>query len=231
MVSLQKNKKLDFITENIQQIRQNLPANITLIAVSKFKPITAIAEAYQAGQRDFGENRTQELAEKHPQLPADIRWHFIGHLQTNKVKYIAPFVHLVHSVDSGRLLEEINEQGKKNNRVIDCLLQFYIAREESKFGFSITEAENMLQSSAFQQFKNIRLCGVMGMATFTDNQAQIRQEFQTLKQYFDRLKETYFAHQQHFNEISMGMTDDYLLAIAEGSTMVRIGSAIFGGRV
>jgi len=219
------------IAENIQQIRETLPANTALIAVSKTKPIEAIDEAYRAGHRDFGENRTLEMAAKQPQLLSDIHWHFIGHLQTNKVKQIAPFVHLIHSVDGERLLVEINEQGKKNNRIIDCLLQFYIAQEETKTGFSMEEAENMLQGERFLQLKNIRLCGVMGMATFTDNQAQVRQEFQNLKQHFDALKEKYFSHQPTFKEISMGMTDDYLIAIEEGSTMVRIGSAIFGERI
>jgi pyridoxal phosphate enzyme (YggS family) len=221
---------MSFIAENIQRIRETLPANAALIAVSKTKPVEAIAEAYQAGQQAFGENRATEMAAKYPQLPTDIQWHFIGHLQTNKVKYIAHFVHLVHSVDSERLLEEINRQGQKNNRVIDCLLQFYIAKEETKTGFTIEEAENMFQGTMFKQFENIRLCGVMGMATFTDNATQIQREFQMLRHYFDLLKEKYFAHQPHFKEISMGMTDDYLLAIAEGSTMVRIGSAIFGKR-
>jgi len=218
------------IAENLQRIQKTLPANVALIAVSKTKPVVAIAEAYQAGQQSFGENRATELAEKQSQLPADIRWHFIGHLQANKVKQIAPFVHLIHSVDSERLLMEINRQGEKNNRVIDCLLQFYIAKEETKTGFSMEEAKNMLQGENFQQLKNIRLCGVMGMATFTDNQSQIRQEFQNLKQYFDALKNKYFANQPAFKEISMGMTDDYLIAVEEGSTMVRIGSAIFGER-
>ncbi|MCL2131301.1 MAG: YggS family pyridoxal phosphate-dependent enzyme [Lentimicrobiaceae bacterium] len=221
---------MSIIAENIQRIQKTLPQNVALIAVSKFRPAADIAEAYQAGQQAFGENKAQEMAAKQPQLPTDIQWHFIGHLQRNKVKYIAPFVHLVHSVDSGRLLEEINYQGKKCNRLIDCLLQFYIAQEESKFGFSMEEAEKMLQSGQFKQMQHIRLCGVMGMASLTDNRVQIQQEFQTLKQHFDYLKSNYFAAQDHFKEISMGMTDDYLQAIAEGSTMVRIGSAIFGKR-
>jgi len=222
---------MNFISDNIKQIRQILPADIALIAVTKFKPIAAIEEAYYAGLRNFGENRALEMAAKKPQLPVDIQWHFIGHLQTNKVKYIAPFVHLVHSVDSERLLVEINHQGKKNNRIIDCLLQFYIAQEDTKFGFSMEEAETMLQGEKFQQMEHIRLCGVMGMATLTDNSAQIQQEFQNLKHHFDYLKEKYFADESSFKEISMGMTDDYLMAIEEGSTMVRIGSAIFGERI
>ena len=219
------------IAENIRRIRETLPANVSLIAVSKTKPVEMIAEAYRAGQYAFGENRAVETAEKCPQLPTDIQWHFIGHLQTNKVKLIAPFVHLIHSVDSERLLEEINRQGKKNNRVIDCLLQFYVAEEETKFGFSLEEAEAMLEGETFKKLQNIRLCGVMGMASFTDNAAQVRQEFQTLKNCFNFLKEKYFAAESAFKEISMGMTDDYPIAIEEGSTMVRIGSAIFGERV
>ena len=218
------------IADNIQKIKKKLPVNVELVTVSKFKSVLDIAEAYQAGQRAFGENKTMEMMSKHPQLLPTIQWHFIGHLQTNKVRYIAPFVHLIQSVDSGRLLEEINRQGEKNNRIIDCLLQFYIAQEKTKFGFTMAEAENIIAGKTFQQMQNIRLCGVMGMATLTDNQKQIRREFRALKQHFDYLKEKYFAHQTAFKEISMGMTDDYLLAVEEGSTMVRIGSAIFGER-
>jgi len=219
------------IAENIQRIQNTLPANTALIAVSKMKPVDAIAEAYQAGQHAFGENRAMEMAVKRSQLPEDIQWHFVGHLQSNKVKYIVSFVHLVHSVDSEHLLDVINREGQKGKRVIDCLLQFYIAQEETKFGFTMEEAETMLQKKKFLQLKNIRLCGVMGMASLTDNSAQIQREFQTLKQHFDYLKEKYFAEESSFKEISMGMTDDYSIAIAEGSTMVRIGSAIFGERV
>ena len=218
------------IRENIQRIKGTLPANTALIAISKAKPVEAIAEAYRAGQHAFGENRAMEMAVKRSQLPEDIQWHFVGHLQSNKVRYIVSFVHLIHSVDSERLLEVINNEGRKNKRVIDCLLQFYIAQEETKFGFTMEEVETMLQKRKFLQLKNIRLCGVMGMATLTDNSAQIQQEFQTLKQHFDYLKEKYFADESCFKEISMGMTDDYLIAVKEGSTMVRIGSAIFGER-
>ena len=219
------------IAENIRQIRERIPENVTLIAVSKYQPITSIKEAYMAGQLIFGENRTQEIKEKHQLLPKDIQWHFIGHLQTNKVKYIIPCVSMIHSVDSAKLLQEINRLAEKNNRTVDCLLQFYIATEESKFGFSLLEAEEMLSSEEFQTWKNIRLCGVMGMATFTDNQDVIRSEFKALKEYFLVLKNNYFRCQDAFKEISMGMTDDYLIAIEEGSTMVRIGSAIFGERI
>ena len=218
------------IAENINQIRKNIPENVKLIAVSKLKPVSVIQEAYNAGHQIFGENRTQELAEKYQLLPKDIQWHFIGHLQTNKVKYIISYVNMVHSVDSGKLLQEINRLAEKNDRIVDCLLQFYIAAEESKFGFSLSEAEEILSDTVFQTWKNIRICGVMGMATFTDNQELIRKEFKTLKEYFQVLKNKYFANQETFKEISMGMTDDYQIAIEEGSTMVRIGSAIFGER-
>ena len=218
------------IAENIKQIREQIPKNVTLIAVSKLKPVSIIEEAYEAGQQLFGENRTQEITEKYPLLPKDIQWHFIGHLQTNKVKYIIPFVTMIHSVDSKKLLQEINRLSEKNNQITDCLLQFYIAKEESKSGFLLSEAEEMLLSEDFQLWKNIRICGVMGMATLTDNQELIRTEFKTLKDYFRLLKKKYFAFQDTFKEISMGMTDDYLIAVEEGSTMVRIGSAIFGER-
>ena len=218
------------ITENITQIRKEIPANVALIAVSKFKPLGAIKEAYDAGQQLFGENKTQEMTEKYQLLPKDIQWHFIGHLQTNKVKYIIPYVTMIHSVDSEKLLQEINRLSEKNNRIVDCLLQFYIATEETKFGFSLPEAEKMLSDNTFQTLKNIRICGVMGMATFTDNQDVIRSEFKTLKTYFQTLKDRYFANQSAFKEISMGMTDDYSIAIEEGSTMIRVGSAIFGKR-
>jgi len=219
------------IAENISQIRKNIPENVRLIAVSKLKPVSAIQEAYNAGQQLFGENRTQEITGKYQLLPKDIQWHFIGHLQTNKVKYIISYVNMIHSVDSGKLLQEINRLAEKNDRIVDCLLQFYIAMEESKFGFSLSEAEEMLSGVEFQTWKNIRICGVMGMATLTDNQEVIRSEFKTLKHYFQVLKNKYFADQEAFKEISMGMTDDYLIAIEEGSTMVRIGSAIFGERM
>ncbi|MDR2409155.1 MAG: YggS family pyridoxal phosphate-dependent enzyme [Bacteroidales bacterium] len=221
---------MDTIADNIKQLRENIPANVKLIAVSKFKPVSVIKEAYLAGQCVFGENKAQEMSEKHQFLPKDIEWHFIGHLQTNKIKYIIPYVTMIHSVDSMKLLHEINHLSEKNNRIVDCLIQFHIATEASKFGFSFSEVENILCGEVFHQWKNIRICGVMGMATFTDNQTLIRSEFKTLKTYFLKLKEKYFIDQPSFKEISMGMTDDYLIAIEEGATMVRIGSAIFGSR-
>ncbi|MDR0604724.1 MAG: YggS family pyridoxal phosphate-dependent enzyme [Bacteroidales bacterium] len=221
---------MDTIAENIKQLREKIPANVKLIAVSKFKPASIIKEAYLAGQCVFGENKAQEMTEKYQVLPKDIEWHFIGHLQTNKIKYIIPYVTMIHSVDSMKLLREINTLSEKNNRIVDCLIQFHIATEASKFGFSFSEVEDALSDKTFYQWKNIRICGVMGMATFTDNQSLIRSEFKTLKTYFLRLKENYFIDQPSFKEISMGMTDDYLIAIEEGATMVRIGSAIFGSR-
>lgn len=204
--------------------------NVTLIAVSKTKPNEAILEKYNQGQRIFGENRVQELAAKHTALPKDIQWHLIGHLQSNKVKYIAPFVTLIHSVESLKLLKEINKQALKNNRVIDCLLQMHIAEEATKFGMSKANAEELLQSEMYSNFKNIRICGVMGMATFTSDEHQVRQEFKNLKGIFDALKSNYFGGLSHFKEISMGMSGDYKIAIEEGSTMVRVGSLIFGSR-
>lgn len=205
-------------------------ANATLVAVSKTKPVAAIEEMYAMGQRIFGENRVQELVDKQAQLPKDIQWHQIGHLQSNKVKYIAPFVSLIHAVDSAKLLQEINKQATKNNRVIDCLLQFHIAEESSKFGLEWEEANDLLKSDMFSQFQNIRIVGVMGMATFTENKQQVRAEFQQLKAIFDRLQTTFFATSNSFKEISMGMSGDYQIAIEEGSTMIRVGSLLFGAR-
>jgi pyridoxal phosphate enzyme (YggS family) len=218
------------IKENLEKILKVIPQNTNLIAVSKTKPIEDILEAYQSGQRVFGENKALELAEKQAHLPKDIHWHFIGHLQTNKVKYIAAFVHLIHSVDSVKLLSVINKEAAKNNRTIDCLLQFYIATEESKFGFDFNEASALLSSKAFLEMKNIRIVGVMGMATYTTNDKLIQQEFAQLKSYFEKLKSMFFSNQDYFKEISMGMSDDYKIAINEGSTMIRIGSSIFGER-
>ena len=218
------------IAENLSEIKSALPPHVTLVAVSKTKPVTDLMEAYNAGQRIFGENRVQEITEKQQQLPPDIEWHFIGHLQTNKVKYIAPIVSLIHSIDSYKLLAEVDKQARKNNRTIDCLLQFFIAQEESKFGFDIEEAMNLLNSSEFAELRNIRICGVMGMATYTDNEIQIREEFANLKRVFLELKKNHFSTNENFKEISMGMTDDFQIAIEEGSTMVRIGNAIFGAR-
>jgi len=201
-----------------------------LVAVSKTKPNEDIMEAYEGGYRIFGENKPQELTRKYNELPKDIEWHMIGHLQSNKVKYIASFVSLIHAVDSIKLLKEINKQAQKNNRIIDCLFQFHIADEQTKFGFSLPEAEEVINSETFKGFENIRITGVMGMATFTDNEDQIKKEFQNLKFIFDQLKTKHFQDINEFKEISMGMSGDYRLAIEEGSTMVRVGSTIFGAR-
>ena len=219
------------VKESIIHFQQVLAGtNCKLIAVSKTQPVPALEEAYEAGQRIFGENKAQEMVAKAEVLPADIEWHMIGHLQTNKVKNIAPFVHTIQSVDSLRLLEEINKQAVKNNRNINCLLQLYIAEEESKFGLSVNEAEELLASDSYKQMENIKIAGVMGIATNTDAENQIRKEFKELKRIFDTLKSRYFQDNAAFKEISMGMSSDYKLAIAEGSTMVRVGSSIFGVR-
>ncbi|HOO83209.1 MAG TPA: YggS family pyridoxal phosphate-dependent enzyme [Prolixibacteraceae bacterium] len=218
------------ISDNINSINKTLPAKVKLIAVSKTKPNEAILEAYNAGVRIFGENKVQELTTKYETLPSDIEWHFIGHLQTNKVKYIAPFVKLIHAVDSFKLLKTIDKEAAKNGRIINCLLQFHIAKEETKFGLSEDEANAILGSDEFKKLQNICICGVMGMATFTENIEQVRNEFQLLKNIFTDLKDRYFADNEYFKEISMGMSDDYLIAVEQGSTMVRIGSTIFGHR-
>ena len=218
------------IKENLNIVRATVPSNVTLIAVSKTKPVSDLQEAYDAGQRIFGENKALEMRDKHQALPADIQWHFIGHLQTNKIKYIAPFVTLIHAIDSLSLLEAVNKEAAKNARIIDCLLQFHIAQEETKFGLDIEEAKSLLESESFKNLKNINICGVMGMATFTDNAAQVRNEFKNLKNIFETLKENYFKDNGSFKEISMGMSDDYPIAIEEGATMVRVGSKIFGAR-
>lgn len=222
------------IEQNIQRINSELPAHVTLVAVSKTKPVSDLMEAYHAGQRVFGENYVQELVEKEHQMPKDIKWHFIGHLQSRKVKLIAPFVSLIHGVDSFKLLQEINKQAEKNNRVIDCLLQIFIAEEESKFGLDEQELFEIIQSDAFQQLNNIRIVGFMGMATFTENKAQIEKEFKQLKSLFDQYKQLNEQPKSTSNfqleTLSMGMSGDYLLAISCGSTMVRIGSSIFGSR-
>jgi PLP dependent protein len=218
------------VSENLEQIKKKLPLEVKLVAVSKTKTIQQILELYNQGQRIFGENKVQEITEKQPLLPRDIEWHFIGHLQTNKIKYIASFIHLIHSIDSLKLLIEVNKQAVKFNRVIDCLLQFHIAEEESKFGLDYEEAYKLLASEEFHQLRNVRICGVMGMASFTSNQNQVRTEFQQLKMSFDQLKNIFFNNQNWFNEISIGMSDDFRIAIEEGSTMVRIGSALFGQR-
>lgn len=217
------------IQSNLQNIKSSLPENVTLVAVSKTKPITDLMEAYNAGQRIFGENKIQEMTEKWAQMPKDIQWHMIGHVQTNKVKFMAEYVSLIHGVDSLKLLQEINKQALKNNRVIDCLLQIYIAEEESKFGLDEEELTALLNSNELQEMKNIQIIGLMGMATFTDNQNQIKKEFTHLKSIFDKTNLLLTSNFQ-LQTLSMGMSGDYKLAIDCGSTMVRIGSSIFGGR-
>jgi pyridoxal phosphate enzyme (YggS family) len=216
------------IAQNLLSIKSTLSEHVSLVAVSKTKPVADLMEAYDAGQRIFGENKIQEMVDKWEQMPKDIEWHMIGHVQTNKVKFMAPFVSLIHGVDSLKLLEEINKQATKNNRIINCLLQIYIAEEESKFGLDEEELVALLASTTFKEMKNIRIVGLMGMATFTDNQNQIKKEFKLLKSIFDGLigKDGL----QSISTLSMGMSGDYQLAIACGSTMVRIGSSIFGGR-
>lgn len=219
------------IKENLEKIRATVPEGVTLVAVSKTKPISDLQEAYDAGQRVFGENYPQEMRDKHEVLPQDIQWHFIGHLQTNKIKYIIPYVTLIHSIDTANLLEAVNKEAKKHDRVVDCLLQFHIALEETKFGLDLDEARQLLDSEAFKQMENVRICGVMGMGTFTDNMDEVRKEFKHLRSIFETLKKDYFANQPQFKEISMGMSEDYLIAIEEGATLIRVGSKIFGARV
>ena len=217
------------IKENLHKIKNSLPENVTLVAVSKIKPVSDLMEAYETGQRVFGENKIQEMAEKFEQMPKDIQWHMIGHVQTNKVKFMAPFVSLIHGVDSLKLLEEIDKQALKNNRVIDCLLQMHIAEEETKFGLDNEELEQILQQFQNKKFKKIKIIGLMGMATFTENQEQIKKEFLHLKSIFEKHK--YFITENfELKTLSMGMSGDYQLAIECGSTMVRIGSSIFGSR-
>jgi hypothetical protein len=217
--------------DRLNEIRNKVPANVKIIAVSKTKPASLIELLYrETGQMLFGENKVQELESKHAILPVDINWHFIGHLQTNKIRYIAPYIALIQSVDSFKLIREINKEGIKSNRVIPCLLQFHIAREEAKYGFSFEEAIQMLGSNLLNALSNISIQGVMGMATFTDDKNQIRTEFKSLFNYFNLIKSEYFAQDPGFCEVSMGMTDDYQLAIEEGSTIIRIGSGIFGER-
>jgi pyridoxal phosphate enzyme (YggS family) len=218
------------IAEKLQAIEEKLPSHVTLVAVSKTKPDEAILEAYHAGHRDFGENKVQDLVAKQERLPADIRWHMIGHLQSNKVKYLAPFVYLLHGVDSLKLLDVVNREAEKNERVIDCLLQVRIALEETKFGLPEEELMQLIRSDPFSEMNHIRIRGLMGMATYTENSKQIREEFRQLKRIFDRLKDSHFEEQESFDLLSCGMSGDFELAIQEGSNMVRIGSLIFGLR-
>ena len=218
------------IAANILVLKNQLPSTVKLVAVSKTKPVTDILEAYNSGQRLLGENRVQELLNKKDHLPADIKWHLIGHLQSNKVKYIIPFISMIQSVDSIKLLVSINSEAKRINKVIDCLLQIHIASEDTKFGFSMCDLAENMRSEDVSTFRNIRLCGVMGIATFTSDTAQIKKEFAYLRNCFNSLKNNYFNSIPEFTEISMGMSGDYKIAIEEGSTMIRIGSLIFGER-
>lgn len=221
-------KKIKMIASRINYIKKQIPNYVTLIAVSKTKPNELIEEGVSSGHLDFGENKVQELVSKYENLPKNIRWHMIGHLQRNKVKYIAPFVYMIHGVDSERLLKEINKQGKNNNRKINCLLQFHIASENTKFGFSLDEVESLQKEDFFNQLQHVNICGVMGMATFTDDNEMIRSEFNNLKSYFEKIKIHFNVNE--FKTISMGMSGDYPIAIDCGSNMIRVGSAIFGER-
>lgn len=218
------------IKDNLAQIRATIADGVRLIAVSKTKPVEDLQEAYEAGQRLFGENKALEMRDKHEVLPKDIEWHFIGHLQTNKIKYIAGYVSLIHSIDSLNLLQAVDKEAAKHDRVIDCLLQFHIATEETKFGLDMQEAQALLESPEFAALQHVRIVGVMGMATNTEDRELIRREFRTLKEYRDTLAEKYFPGHPEFCEISMGMSGDYEIAMEEGSTLVRVGSAIFGAR-
>lgn len=217
------------IKDNLLKIKSSLPEHVTLVAVSKTKPVSDLMEAYNAGHRIFGENKIQEMTEKWEQMPKDIQWQMIGHIQTNKVKFMAPYVSLIHGVDSMKLLEEINKQALKNNRIIDCLLQIHIAEEETKFGLNEDELKELLASESFKNLNNIKIIGLMGMATFTENQIRIKKEFEHLKSIFDSYQNLK-SEICNLKSLSMGMSGDYKLAIACGSTMVRIGSSIFGGR-
>ncbi|HRY32231.1 MAG TPA: YggS family pyridoxal phosphate-dependent enzyme [Bacteroidales bacterium] len=216
------------VSDKILEIKEQIPSGVSLIVVTKQQSADAVMEAYRAGQRDFGENRAGDLLQKAPGLPADIRWHFIGHLQTNKVKSILPYVSLIHSIDSFRLLQEVDKESIRSGKRTDCLLQFHIAREQTKFGLNLREASELLESSSFREMRGVRICGLMGMATFTDNPEIVSGEFNDLAALFKELKNKYFRHEPSFCEISMGMTGDYPLAIACGSTMIRLGTAIFG---
>ncbi|MDH8701540.1 pyridoxal phosphate enzyme (YggS family) [Dysgonomonadaceae bacterium PH5-43] len=219
------------IVERLNRIKDSLPANVHLVAVSKFHSNDAIMEAYNAGQRVFGESRVQEVTKKYEDLPKDINWHFIGHLQTNKVKYIAPFITMVHSADSIKLIEELNLCAYKNNRTIDILIQIHIAEEDTKSGFSYSEAESLFKENILSKYPFIKVKGLMGMATYTDNDEQVKKEFAGLSAFFNKIKDTYYRENPDFIELSMGMSDDYLMAVEKGSTMVRIGSKIFGERI
>ncbi len=219
------------IASNIISLKNSLPSSVRLVAVSKTRPVSDILEAYNSGQRCFGENRVQELLNKKDHLPPDIEWHLIGHLQRNKVKHIVSFINMIQSVDSQKLLETVNDEARKAGRVVDILIQVYIAREETKFGFVREEIEQLISSPEFAGFTNVRICGLMGMSTFTSDTEQVRMEFRSLAALFNDLKKRYFSLENHFREISMGMSGDFETAVNEGSTMVRIGSLIFGERM
>ena len=218
------------IAQRLHEVKATLPQHVCLIAVSKFHPVESLMEAYQAGQRCFGESRVQELQAKHEQLPADVEWHFIGHLQTNKVKYIVPYVSMIHSVDSPRLLDEIERQAARIDRVVDCLLEVHVAQEDTKYGFSPESCIEYLTPEVLAAYPHVRFRGVMGMASFTDDDEQVKQEFEQLKQLFDHLRSGVMGDAAYFDTLSMGMSHDYMMAIDKGSTMVRIGSTIFGSR-
>ena len=218
------------IADNLQQVLNELPEGVRLVAVSKFHPNEAIEEAYRSGQRVFGESKVQEMTAKYESLPKDIEWHFIGHLQTNKIKYIVPYVALIHGIDSYKLLVEVNKQAEKAGKVVNCLLQLHIAEEETKFGFSFEECRDMLAEGEWKTLSNIQLCGLMGMATNTDDNEQIEKEFCSLSSFFKEVKDSWFADAEAFRELSMGMSHDYHQAIAAGSTLIRVGSKIFGDR-
>lgn len=219
------------VKENLLSVTADVPEGVELVAISKYHPVESLQEAYDAGQRIFGESHVQELVGKEQVLPKDIVWHFIGHLQTNKVKYIAPFISLIHAVDTMKLMKEIDKQAAKAGRTIKCLLQMHIAQEETKFGFAPDELKVMLDSGEWKEMKNVQIAGLMCMATNTDDDEQIKSEFHYARSIFDDVKAKYFANDDDFKELSMGMSGDYLLAIEEGSTMVRVGSKIFGNRV
>lgn len=218
------------VKDNIDRLREEVPAEVKIVAVSKFHPIDEIMEAYDDGQTLFGESRVQELQDKHPELPQDIEWHFIGSLQRNKVRFIAPFVSLIHSLDSERLMREIDNRAAQNNRVIRCLLQLHVADEETKSGFSPDECREFLDSGNWKKYPNVEIVGVMGMATFTEDAEQVRSEFKQIKALFEEFKANHFADNDNFKEVSMGMSNDYKIAVEEGATIIRVGTLIFGSR-
>ena len=221
---------MSVISDQIKIITETLPDGVELVAVSKFHPVEALKEAYDAGQRIFGESRVQEISQKRLLMPDDVQWHFIGHLQTNKVRQLVPYVSLIHSVDSIKLLESINAESARIGKVVDVLLQLHVAQEETKFGFTCEDCVDLVDKGVLDRLPNVRVCGVMGMATNTDDMGKVREEFKSIKNVFDTLKQRYFADKPYFKEISMGMSDDFHIAMEEGSTLVRIGTTIFGSR-